>query len=453
MNQLTNIKRMKTKILLIISAALITLSATAQSTPWILQQCIDTALVNNRNVKQQTLDTKNKAIAYDQARKNLLPEVGASISQSFGFGRTIGENNTYTSGTAASLSTGLGVSGSMTLFNGFRLKNNIESSKADMFASNADLEKIKNDITTNVAAGFLQVLLNKELLQIAVEQLGLTKTKIEQQKALVTAGKMAEGELYNLVAQESKEELSRLRAENTLKLSLLDLAQYLELDKFENLDVVAPDNLSESDLKLLAADEVYESALSHRPEIKGAEFRLKSNEYRLIATKSGYYPSLSLSTSIGSSYYLNNSVNPVTGQNYFFDSFGTQLSNKINANIGLNLSIPIYDKNLTRNNVHSAELGIQSSKISIDNAKLELKKSIQQAYYNALGAKTRWDAAKKSEVASREAYRFTNQKYENDRATVYELYDAKNNLTQVLSEEVQAKYEYFFRIKMLELLK
>ena len=420
-----------------ISAALITLSASAQSKPWTLQQCIDTALVNNRNIKQQTLDTKNKAIAYDQARKNLLPEVGASVSQSFGFSRT--------NGTATSQNTSLGISGSMTLFNGFRLKNNIESSKADMLASNADFEKIKNDITTNVAAVFLQVLLNKELLQIAVEQLGLTKTKIDQQKALVTAGKMAEGELFTLIAQESNEELSRLRAENTLKLSFLDLAQYLEIDNFNNMDVVVPDNLSESDLKLLAADEVYQSALLHRPEIKGAEFRLKSSEYRLLATKAGYYPTLGLSTNLGSGYSRNSG--------YYFDPFGTQLSNKINANIGLNLSIPIYDKSQTRNNVRSAELGIQSSKISIDNAKLELKKSIQQAYYNALGAKTRWDAAKKSEIASREAYRFTNQKYENDRATVYELYQAKNNLTQVLSEEVQAKYEYFFRLKMLELLK
>jgi outer membrane protein len=437
---------MKEKILILLGVSLITLSAVAQSKPWTLQQCIDTALVNNRNIKQQTLDTKNKAIAYDQARKNLLPEVGASVGQNFGFGRTIdGYTNAYTNGTATSQRTSLGVSGSVTLYNGFRLRNNIESSKADMFASKADLEKIKTDITTNVAAVFLQVLLNKELLQIATEQLGLTKTKIEQRKALVVAGKLAEGELYDLVAQESKEELNRLRAENTLKLSFLDLAQYLELEKFDNIDVVAPDNLSETDLKLLTADEVYESALTHRPEIKGAEFRLKSSEYRLLATKAGYYPSLNLSSGIGSSYYRNNTRS--------FDPFGTQLSNTINAYIGLDLSIPIYDRSLTRNNVRSAQLGIQSSKISIDNAKLELKKAIQQAYYNALGAKTRWDAAKKSEIASQEAYRFTNKKYENDRATVYELYQAKNNLTQVLSEEVQAKYEYFFRTKLLELLK
>ena len=121
--------------------------------------------------------------------------------------------------------------------------------------------------------------------------------------------------------------------------------------------------------------------------------------------------------------------------------------------IGLNLQIPIFNKFEVKNRVRTAQLGVQSSKISVENAKLELKKSVQQAYFNAIGAKSRWEASQKSELASREAYRFTNQKFEAGRASSYELYQAKNNLTQVLSEQAQAKYEYFFRVKLLELMK
>lgn len=443
---------MKTKIYLILGALLVTSLISAQK-PWTLQQCVDTALANNRNVKQQTLAKKNKEIEYEQARNNQLPNLNAGLGQNFGFGRILGNNNTYLSGTASSQSTNFSLSAGMTLYNGFKLRNNIHAKKADMNASEADLLKTKSDITTSVAAGFLQILLNKELFQIATEQLELTKTKIEQRKGLVAAGKMAEGEMYDLYAQQSKEELSKLQAQNTLNLSLLDLAQFLELDHFENLDIIAPDNLSESDLKLLSAEEVYTSALTHRPEIVGAESRLKSSEYNVLITKADYYPQLSLSTSFGTGYYNDNSINPVTNQNYDYGSFGKQLSDKINAGINLNLSIPIFNKYAVRNNVRSAELGVKSSKISVDNAKLELKKAIQQAYYNALSAKSRWDAALKSEIASREAYRFTNQKFEAGRATLYELYQAKSNLTQVLSEQAQAKYEYFFRIKLLEYLK
>jgi len=433
---------MKTKIIMLFCALSASMLLSAQK-PWTLQQCVDTALANNRNVKQQALTKKTREIAYIQARQNLLPNLNASAGQSWNFGRSLNANNTYQ--TANSAQTSFGIGSSLILFDGLKMKHNIDIRKADMYASEQDLEKIKQDITTSVAAGFLQILLNKELLQIATDQLALSKTKIEQRRGLVSAGKMAEGEMYDLLAQESKEELSKLQAQNTLNLSFLDLAQFLELDHFETLDIVAPENLSESDLHLLSAEEVFASAITHRPEIKGAEYRLKSSESNVLATKSDFYPSLNLGAQVGTGYYNLNSLPNA--------SFGSQLSNNMSTSISLNLQIPIFNKFDVRNRVHSAQIGVESSKISVVNAKLELKKSIQQAYYNALGAKSRWDAALKSETASREAYRFTNQKFEAGRATLYELYQAKSNLTQVLSEQAQAKYEYFFRIKLLELLK
>lgn len=428
---------------IVIIALLMPLFAMAEK-PWTLQQCVDTALANNRNVKQQSLMKKNKDIAYEQARQNLLPNLNASAGQNWNFGRSLSVDNTYK--TSNSSQSSFGISSGLTLFDGMKMKYNIDASKADMMASEADLEKIKQDITMNVALGFMQILLNKELLQVANEQLGLTRTKIEQRKALVTSGKMAEGELLELFAQESKEEMSRMQAENTLNLSLLDLAQYLELEHFENLDVVAPEKFSENELQLLSANVVIESALTHRPEIKGAEYRLKNSEYNVLIAKGNYMPTLSLGANYGTGYY---NLSNLPSNN----SFGQQLKDNMSATIGLNLSIPIFNRYQVRNNVRSAELGVKSSKISVDNAKLELKKTIQQAYYNALGAKARWDASQKSEIASREAYRFANQKYEAGRATLYELYQAKNNLTQVLGEKAQAKYQYFFRVKMLELLK
>ena len=165
----------------------------------------------------------------------------------------------------------------------------------------------------------------------------------------------------------------------------------------------------------------------------------------MLASKSDYYPLLSLGAQMGTGYYnLSNVTN---------NAFGNQLSDNMSNTIGLNLQIPIFNKFSVRNNVRTAQIGVESSKLNIENAKLEIKKSIQQAYYNALAAKSRWDAAQKSELASREAFRFANQKFEAGKANSYELYQAKNNLTQVLSEQAQSKYEYVFRLKLLELMK
>ncbi|MDR1225363.1 MAG: TolC family protein [Prevotellaceae bacterium] len=243
---------------------------------WTLEQYIDIALANNRNVRQQDLTRQSKKITYEQARQNLLPNLNAFAGQNFSFGRSLNNNNIYES--ANSSQTIFSVSSSLTLFDGLRLKNSIDQQRIEMHASEADLEKIKADITLSVTTAFLQVLMNKELLQLAEEQLLLTQAKIERQKSLVESGKLVEGELFELQAQEAKEELNQVQAENFLKLSLLDLVQILELDDSRNLDVVMSTDLNPNDLFLPSVKTVYENAVRNRPEIKSAELRLKSSE-------------------------------------------------------------------------------------------------------------------------------------------------------------------------------
>jgi len=423
-------------------AMLVSLIANAQKS-WTLQQCIDTALANNRNVKQKVLARKVSETNYLQSKQNLLPNLNASAGEYFNFGRSLGADNVYKS--INSSQTSFGISSNITLFDGLKMKYSIDARKADLNASEADLKKMQSDLVMSVSTAFLQVLLNKELLQIAIDQQSLTQTKIEQRKNLVASGKMAEGEIYDLLAQQAKEDMNKIKAEQSLNYSLLDLSQILELSSSDNFDVVLPADLLNSQLTLLDPNAVYNGALIHRPEIKSAEFRLQSNETNVKIAKSNYYPTLSLGGQIGTRYYnLSGIPNEV---------FGKQLTNNLSSSLGFNLSIPIFNKFEVKNGVSNALVQVQSSKIDLENTKIELRKSIQQAYQNALGAKARWDAAVKSEVASREAYRFVNQKYENGRATVYELYQAKSNLTQVLSEQTQAKYEYVFRIKILEWLK
>ena len=418
----------------------------AQKQILLLQQCVDTALARNRNVKQQAIEIKNKGIVYDQARKNLLPTVSFDASHTLNFGRTLGENNTYLSNTAIANNSTAQISTNVVLFNGFKLLNTIKMKDADRLASQADMEKIKFTITTNVVADYLQVLLNKELLQLATNQLQLTRAKIEQRKVLIDNGRLPEGDLLELYSQEAKEELREVQAGNNLKLSVLDLSQIMEVDDFENLELVVPKEFETGELKLSVPEQNYESIISHRPEIKAAEYRLKNSEYALTANYSGYFPTLSLTGNIGTAYYTDNSE-------VKYNSFGQQFSDKINGGFMLTLSVPLFDKFITRNNIRSAKLAIESSRIGIEDAKIQISKSIQQAYYDALNAKNKWEAANKSVLAATESNRFADQKYDAGKASLYELYQAKTNLTQALSEQIQAKYEYLFKIKLLDLFK
>ena len=434
---------MKTNYFLTIILIFCTLQISAQRV-WTLQECVDTALMNNRNIKQQRLNYKSKVISYNQAKSDRLPNLNASIGQNFNFGRSLSVDNTYQN--SNSQNTSFSVSSGVNLYNGFRMKNAIEARQAELMAAGADVQKIEKDIILNVSAAFLQVLQNKELLRNADNQLQITRENMARRKELIEAGKLAQGEIFEIQAQEAKEELSRVQAENQLQLSLLDLAQVLELDHFQDIDVAVPVNLLENELALLSADEVYSSALASRPEIRSAQYRLESSLKNIEIARAGYLPSLSLVAQWGTGYYnmSNMPTNP---------SFGTQFSNNISTGVGLSLSIPIFNRYEVKNQVENAKLNVESSKIDIENTKIELRKTIQQAYYNAIAAKNRWESSQKSVTANEESYRFASQKFEVGRANQYEVNLAKTNLSQSISEQTQAKYEYVFRMKILELMK
>ena len=429
-----------TLLYLVVACSVFTLSAQHKYT---LEECIEIALENNRNIKQQELNKHQKEIAYSQARADLLPNLNASAGQSFVYGRSIGLDNVYQNTNSSQTSFNIG--SNITIFDGLKMKHNIDVRKDEMHISEADFEKIQDDIVMSVSTAFLQVLMNKELVQIANEQIELTKTNLERLNELVDNGKMARGELYELEAQLAKEEFNQIQAENNLKLSLLDLAQIMELEAFETFDVVIPSDILINENLLLSPTDIYESALTARPEIRSAQYRVASSEKEILIAKSAYYPSLSFGASMGSGYYNMSGLENAT--------FSDQLKNNRSTSLGFSLSIPIFNKFQIKNSVKNAQIALEYSKLEVDKTKIELRKRIEQAYYNAIGAESRWKAAQKSELASQEAYRFAEQKYENGRGTSYELSQAKSNLAKVLSDRAQAKYEYMFRLKMLELLK
>ena len=427
--------------LLFVGSAISSASAQKQYT---LLECIDIALGNNRNIKQQEINRQQRELAYSQARADLLPSLNASSGQNFVFGRSIGIDNVYDNSNSSQ--TNFGIGADITIFDGLRMKHNIDARKAEMHASEADLEKIKDDIIMSVSTAFLQALLNKELLIISENQLESTSADYQRRLALVESGRLAEGELFEVEAQMAREELNRVQAENNLKLAILDLAQIMELERFDNFDIVAPSaETLINETGLIPSEAVYESALVNRPQIRSMQYRLESSEKEILMARSQFFPTLSFGANMGTGYY-NMSGRPN-------DTFSNQLRNNMSNSLGFNLRIPIFNKFQIKNNVSIARLAIANTQLELDKTKLELRKQIEQAYYNAVASASRWEAAKKSVEASNEAYRFTEEKHESGRANSYELFLAKNNQTQALGEEAQAKYEYAFRLKILELLK
>ena len=289
-------------LLLFLSLTTFSFAQSQEAEKWSLEKCITYALENNIQVRQNIL---NKQIAEEdlkQSKYNILPNLNGSATHIYNFGQTI-DPFTNTFATTRVQSNQLALSSSMTLFDGLRNINNVKLNQAQVESSKYGLEALKNDITINVANAYLIILFNKEIARTAENQLQVTEIQIERIEKQVNAGSMPQGNLQEIQAQYATEELTLVNAQNQLKLSKINLAQLLNLDNAEDFEVVVPD-LSDFQgvSELITPGALYETALDIMPEIKRAEYDLYAAEKSKSLAKGGYYPTLSLSGSVGSGY-------------------------------------------------------------------------------------------------------------------------------------------------------
>ncbi|MDR3236112.1 MAG: TolC family protein, partial [Prevotellaceae bacterium] len=379
---------------------------------WTLQECIKYAKENNITVRMQSLLQQNQEIRVSTAKNQRLPNLSASVSQPFSFGRAASPaDNSYQSINTAT--TSLSASTTAPLFTGFQIPNEIAAAKLDLQAAIADFEKAKEDVELSVISSYLQILYNKELLGIAKNQLDLSARQAERIEAMYTLGKTSEAQVYEVKSQIANDELAVVQATNDLQLSMLALTQLLELSSPDGFDVETPDDMDADFLLPANPDYTYENALATRAAIRADEYRLASSEKSVKIARSGYFPQLSFGAGYSNNYYTINGVSNM--------SFPQQLRNNESKYVGFYLNIPIFDRFATRNNIRAAKLSVKNQELQLENTKKTLYKEIQQAYYNATGAKEKYKSSEVALESAKKAYEFAKEKFENGRSTTYEF--------------------------------
>ncbi|MDL2330432.1 TolC family protein [Odoribacter sp. OttesenSCG-928-A06] len=414
--------------------------------PWTLKQCIDYAVEHNINVRQRILEKQDQELNLHTSRYSRLPNLNANLGQDFYFGRGPGRDGVYQDQTQSTSSFTVGTS--VPVFSGLRINNKIKANELNLQASIEELNRAKEDLALNITSYFLQVLFNKELLTIAKEQVLLSQEQLKNTEILVRSGKNPESDLYDAKALLAREEVSLTEAANALQLSLLDLSQLLNLEHLEGFDIAMPDMdgmVTDESINLMKPEAVFTQSVQNRPSVKAAELRLQSSERSLKIAKADYYPTLSLGASYSNGYY--HTYNLPDGMRN--TSFSKQLDQNGSESVGLTLSIPIFSRMVTRNQVKSARVSMENQQLLLDNMRQNLYKEIQQAYYNAVAARDKYFASEKAVEASRLAFKYEEQKYKAGRSTSYQFDDAKTRLTKSLSESAQAKYDFVFRSKIL----
>lgn len=439
-----------------------------------LEQCIEYALKNNIQIQQSELNTEISDINLTQSQLSLLPSLNANGAHSYNFGRTI-DRFTNQFATQQVLSQNFSLSSDVTLFNGLQTINTIHQNRYAYLANKYSVDKMKNDISLNVATAYLQILYSMEAVENARNQIGITTAQSERSKKLVDAGSIARGAYLDILAQLSTEELNLTNAENQLNIAYLSLAQLLNLSNASGLRIVKPEISIEAQ-PLLGIDvaQVYNTAVENLPEMKSAKYNVKSAEKGLDVAWGGLSPRLVLSGSYGTGYsglskelsgtpeftgYQPTGDVTETGEKVLTPGFTAptrvipfmdQYKNNVNKSIGLYLTIPIFNRWQTKSSIDRARIQKMNAELSVESTKLQIQKSVQQAYADANAGLKKYYASTRAVEAIQESFKYTEQKFNVGIVNTNDYNDSKNKLIKAQSDLLQAKYEYIFKTKVLD---
>jgi outer membrane protein len=435
---------MKKQYITFVTMAVLSAGSAMAQKQWNLKQCIEYAIEHNLTIKQQEAAKDESAVDLNTAKWSRLPDLNGSASHSFNFGRSLQMDNTYQQ--LNTQNTGLNLSTSIPLFTGMQIPNQIALSKLNLKAAVEDLNKAKEDISIQVTSAYLQVLFNEELAKVAHEQVALSEEMLKQKTAFFKVGKASEAELYEAKSRAAQDQLSAVQADNEYRLALLDLSQLLELPTPEGFGIVSPSIDEDKDFSILTSPaDIYSEALLIKPSIKAAQYRVEGAQKSIRIAQSGYYPQLSLGAGIATSYYN------VSGREN--GNFGSQLRDNFSQYIGLSLNIPIFNRFSTRNQVRKARIQQTTLNWQLEDAKKALYKEIQQAYYNAVNAESKFESSRTADEAAKASFNLMKEKYANGKATSTEFNEARTNWLKAVSDRIQAKYDYLFRTKILDFYK
>jgi outer membrane protein len=361
------------------------------------------------------------------------------------FGRTLGADNTYLD--INSNSTSASLNANVTLWNGFTLKNAVKQADMDLRATLEDLQKAKDDIMLNIAASYLEILFAEELLTVAEDLQKITQLQIDRTGKLVEAGSLAKGSLLEIEAQNAREELNVVNAQNRVQLAYLALYQLLELPSTESFKIEKP-TLPEvgANLSLMNSMDIFKNAVQLKPSVKSAQFKLESAKQQLSIAKGNMLPSLTFGGNYYN-FYNNKYMNYQTGSKI---ALSDQLKSNERYGFGFTLNIPIFNRYQARTGVNNSQIQVENTELQLQSTKNLLRKDIEQAYTNAIAAFKRYVANQKAVVSTQEAFRYTEEKFNVGMVNSVEYNQSKNNLSAAKSDLLQAKYEYIFRTKILD---
>ncbi|MAU15072.1 MAG: hypothetical protein CMH46_05975 [Muricauda sp.] len=395
---------------------------------WSLEDCINYALENNITIKQAELGMNSSEVNLTQSKYAKLPDLSSSASQNFSWGSSI---DPITSDFVSEQinSTNLQLSTSVTLYNGNQLNNTIKQNRLLVEQNELYVEEAKNNITLSILEAYLQILYNKESIEVAENNLVASEKEVERAKARLDAGTISMIDYTDALSQAATNKTNLISAKNSYAQQIIALKQLLELDPWVELEIEPLENPLLEGKVIPGKIEVFQQAVGKMPEIQASELTTSINEKDLDIAKGGFLPTLSLTGSIGSGYTSINDIN-----------FADQMDVNFNQRVGVTLTVPIFSQYRNKASVANAKIGIEQSKLELQTVKKQLYQKIETAWQNAQSAQEQTEAAKIAMEAAYESYKLAQRKYELNALSTTDLVISQNTYTNAQLNYLQAKY-------------
>lgn len=457
-----------------------TTTAIAQQNPndnkWSLIEAVEYARNNNLQVRQSRIIRELNKVDLKQAHFQRLPSINGSSNVTYSSGTTV-DPTVQELRTTEYTSIGLQAGATLPVFMGFQQTNLIKQYGLELQASEQDLLALQNDITLQIVTSYLNILFAQELIKTSELQKYTTQQQLDRTRILFKAGSVAENAVLDLESQLSSDELNIISAQNQRDIARLSLTQLLNLEgsELDNFEIDIPEVPEPSDLPALVnPDNVYDIASQTQPSIKGAELRVLSAARAMQVARGAYYPRLTLSAGINTFYNSQGRLYDFSGgfegrSIGYTDNTGTeeliiyspglvekdypfteQLRNTIGKQIGLSINVPVFNGLQARSGVQRAKLAEQNAKLNADIERNQLRQTIEQAYVDALAAQRKYTAAKQQLTALERSFKNAELRLESGIINTVDFYVIANNYRNAQSSLLQAKYEYTFKLKVLD---
>ncbi|MDX1591623.1 MAG: TolC family protein [Balneolaceae bacterium] len=428
------------KLLLTATLLLVPAILFAQAQSITIEEAIEIALENNYQLKQAENNLTLSRAQERSALADFFPNLNASASRGRNVGRQF-DNTTGDFGDFTINSFSAGINSGITIFNGFNNINSLRAAQHETLSREEQLQRVRENIIFNTASRYLQYLLSEQLLQIAEETLQTSEQQLEQVRAQVEVGARPTVDLLNQESIVAGNELQVVNRRNDLNFSRLQLIRTLQIDPLGDYQFVTP-NIDESSAAARDYDlqEMVQLALDNRSDLKSELEGIEVALYNLKSARANYYPTLTLNGSVRTSY---NDRNPA--------SYSDQLTDQnISRNLGLSLSIPIFNRLNARTSVQAQQISYKNAQLSLENTRLNVIQEVNQAYNDYIALVQELESSEKAFIAAERAYETEQQRYEVGASTLIELSQANNSFVEAQSNRIQTLYNFFFQEKLLD---